>query len=747
MFENLQSDRDYLENKYHRQDQPFDPYVRMAYHGYEYDPSTGDTDEEIKEGLRRLEATHGHLPRPVFKAMAVEYVLDHTRIDVNEHDWFVGVYTWNRAIGDVTVRKWDRELFEKTLPEDGAQMALFNRSGAVNMWVDYDHIVPDWEALMNLGFPGILERARTWRRHHETKGALTDEQKAYFDGIEIEYSATIRFLDRLHAYALKQTHAKAPAIATSLAHLRDGAPQNTYDALQLMYLYFMVSESVDFFQVRSLGNGLDHTLLPFWEKDLQNGVAREELCELLGYFFMQFSAIGNYWGQPFYLGGTFPDGSTRVNHLSYDILNTYRALHIYNPKIQIKVNTNTPIEFWNLTLDIARSGEGALVFCCEPGHMRAVMSYGASFEEALDMDFRGCYETGVRANEISTADAYINLLKSVLYVLSDGYDVKTGEQVGIHTGKLSDFATFEDFYSAVQKQLSSFIERVIASINRIEAHLEEVNPSSLYSATVEHSLKNARDGYAGGVKYNNTAILCCGFGSFVDSLMAVKEFVYDTHTLSLEELALALERNWQGYELLQKRIKNSPHKYGNGDEETDRYAQALSHWLSGKINYRPNARGGIYKSCIHTAMQFVWQGEQTGATPDGRMAGEEYSKNASPTPGMDRGGVTALLRSSLALSPYLWLESFCTDVMLHPSAVSGEGGLAAMRALVMAYMEGGGMSIQFNVFQTKSLRDAQKNPDRYRNLQVRICGWNALWNNVPAPQQEAYIRRLESYEP
>lgn len=114
---------------------------------------------------------------------------------------------------------------------------------------------------------------------------------------------------------------------------------------------------------------------------------------------------------------------------------------------------------------------------------------------------------------------------------------------------------------------------------------------------------------------------------------------------------------------------------------------------------------------------------------------------------MDRGGVTALLRSSLALSPYLWLESFCTDIMLHPSAVSGEGGLAAMRALVMAYMEGGGMSIQFNVFQTKSLRDAQKNPDRYRNLQVRICGWNALWNNVPAPQQEAYIRRLESYEP
>ena len=145
-------------------------------------------------------------------------------------------------------------------------------------------------------------------------------------------------------------------------------------------------------------------------------------------------------------------------------------------------------------------------------------------------------------------------------------------------------------------------------------------------------------------------------------------------------------------------------------------------------------------------MQFIWQGEKTGATPDGRKDGEEISKNASPAAGMDRSGVTALIRSALSLSPYLWTESFCTDLVLHPSAVQGEHGLAAMRALIMAYLEGGGMSIQFNVFHTEMLRDAQKHPEKYRNLQVRVCGWNVLWNNLSAEDQEAYIRRAEAHE-
>ncbi len=743
MTEQFKKDRNYIENKYHRTDAPFDPYRRREYHGYEYDPATGMSDGELSDGIAALVAENAALPRPVVKAKAVAFALENTRIDVNVQDWFVGIYSWDRPIFPHTVKEWHDELFDTVLNREKAQMDLFNRSGAISMWVDYDHIVPDWDALMTLGFPGILARARQYRRQREESVGLSARECAYFDGIEIEYEAILSFIERLYRHASAQTHEKAPRIAKCLLQLKDGTPTDTYEALQLMYLYFMVSENVDVYQVRSLGNGLDHTLRPFWEADLSRGVPREELCEILSYFLMQFSAIGNYWGHPFYLGGTAADGSSLVDHVTYDILNTYRSLKIYNPKIQIKVNTTTPVEFLRIAYDMVRSNEGNMVFCCEPGMMRAMMSYGATHEEARTMDIRGCYETGVRANEVVTADTYINPLKAVLYALHNGYDAYADAQVGVQTGTLERLKTFEDFYAAVLAQLESLAERAMGIVTSLEAHLEEITPSSLYSATIEHSLACATDGYAGGVKFNNSAVLICGFGSFVDAMMAVKEFVYDKHTVTLEELVAALDADWKGYEALRHAILHSPHKYGNGDAEADSYARALSHWFALKVDNRPTARGGVYKALMHSAMQFVWQGEKTEATPDGRRTGEEISKNASPAPGMDRNGVTALIRSAVNLSPALYTESFCLDVMLHPSTVSGEKGLATLHALVQIYMQGNGMAIQFNVFDTATLRDAQEHPEKYQSLQVRVAGWNVLWNNLSRAEQDAYIRRAE----
>lgn len=743
MTEQIKKDRTYIENKYHRTDEPFNPYLRREYNGYEYDPATGMSDAELRRGIEVLVKELSALPHPVIKARAVEFALQNTRIDVNASDYFVGIYSWNRPIFPYTVQAWQTELYETVLAKESAQMELFNSAGAVSMWIDYDHIVPDWDALMTLGFSGILARARDYRRARENSVGLNERERAYFDGIEIEFGAIIGLIDRLYQLARKQTHEKAERIAQCLLHLREGAPTDTYEALQLMYLYFMVSENVDVYQVRSLGNGLDHTLRPFWEADLARGVAREALCEILSYFLLQFSAIGNYWGHPFYLGGTAADGSTLVDHVTYDILNTYRELKLYNPKIQIKVNESTPFEFLSIAYDMIRRSEGSIVFCCEPGMMRAVMSYGATAEEARTMDLRGCYETGVRANEIVTADAYVNPMKAVLYALRNGYDRDADEQVGICTGGLDSLLSFEDFYKAVLDQLAYLTETAMETVSSLERYLEDINPSSIYSATVTHSLEHAKDGYAGGVKFNNSAVLICGFGSFVDAVMAVKELVYDTHAATLEELVRALDADWQGFEDLRHAALRSVHKYGSGDAEADRYARALSHWFAMRVNNRPTARGGVYKAVMHSAMQFVWQGEKTGATPDGRHAGEEISKNASPTPGMDRGGVTALIRSALNLSPSLYLESFCLDVMLHPSSVSGEKGLLAMHALVQAYMRGDGMAIQFNVFDEATLRDAQEHPERYQSLQVRVAGWNVLWNNLSRAEQDAYIRRAK----
>ena len=738
-------DRSFIENKYHKTDEPFNPYSRMAYHGYDFDKSTGLEDEEIKDGLSKLYEKTKDLPHPVAKAYTVKYVLENTKIDINEHDLFVGLWSVNRLANSVTLNKWNAEVFETILPKVKQKMNDMNESGAVAIWPDFDHVVPDWDAILCLGFPGLKKRAEEYKELHKARGTLTPETAAFFDGIIIEYTAIIALVDRLYRLALTQNHDKAKKVAECLLHIRDGAPQNIYEAMQVIYIYFMVSECFDSYQVRSLGNGLDNTLYGFYKNDLKSGAyTKEEIKELFRYFFFQWSAIGNYWGQPFYMGGTNADGSTKYNELSYDILDVYDELGIYNPKIQVKINENTPDRLLFKVFDMIRRGKSCFALCCEPGMIKAVMGYGATYEEALNMDIRGCYETGVRANEVSSATGYVNALKSVEYVFSNGFDSRTDKQLGLKTGELKDLKTFDDFYSAVLKQWENLIEMTIYVSLQYEKYFSFINPSNMYSATIEGALKKGTDAYQNGVKFNNSAILNCGFASLVDAVMAVKEFVYDKKAVTLETLSAALAADWNGFEDLHTKVVKSPHKYGNDDAETDRYAEAMSAYFASKVNNRPNARGGVYKAIMHTAMEFVWEGEKTGATPDGRYAGDEISKNGSPSVGMDREGVTALIKSALKVRPYTYCESFCVDVMLHPTAVSGDEGLEIMKSLLFMYMKNGGQTVQFNVFNTETLRDAQKRPEKYQNLQVRVCGWNVLWNNLSEKEQNAYITRAEN---
>lgn len=738
-------DRSFIENKYHKTDEPFNPYSRMAYHGYDFDKSTGLEDEEIKDGLSKLYEKTKDLPHPVAKAYAVKYVLENTKIDINEHDLFVGLWSVNRLANSVTLNKWNAEVFETILPKVKQKMNDMNESGAVAIWPDFDHVVPDWDAILKLGFPGLKKRAEEYKELHKARGTLTPETAAFFDGIIIEYTAIIALVDRLYRLALTQNHDKAKKVAECLLHIRDGAPQNIYEAMQVIYIYFMVSECFDSYQVRSLGNGLDNTLYGFYKNDLKSGTyTKEEIKELFRYFLFQWSAIGNYWGQPFYMGGTNADGSTKYNELSYDILDVYDELGIYNPKIQVKINENTPDRLLFKVFDMIRRGKSCFALCCEPGMIKAVMGYGATYEEALNMDIRGCYETGVRANEVSSATGYVNALKSVEYVFSNGFDSRIGKQLGLKTGELKDLKTFEDFYSAVLKQWENLIEMTIDVSKQYEKYLSFINPSNMYSATIEGALKKGADAYQSGAKFNNSALLNCGFASLVDAIMAVKEFVYDKKDVTLETLSAALAADWKGFEDLHTKVVKSLRKYGNDDAETDRYTEAMSAYFASKVNNRPNARGGVYKAIMHTAMEFVWEGEKTGATPDGRYAGDEISKNGSPSVGMDREGVTALIKSALKARPYTYCESFCVDVMLHPTAVSGDEGLEIMKSLLFMYMKNGGQTVQFNVFNTETLRDAQKHPEKYQNLQVRVCGWNVLWNNLSEKEQNAYITRAEN---
>ena len=283
-------------------------------------------------------------------------------------------------------------------------------------------------------------------------------------------------------------------------------------------------------------------------------------------------------------------------------------------------------------------------------------------------------------------------------------------------------------------------------IENWELHLAEISPSNLYSGTMTDSLEKGVDGYARGMKYNNTVYCICGLATLVDSLCAIKKYVFDQKELTLAELAEALKNDWKGHEDLRQRILNDPDKYGNGSPLADELTVRLTRFFAARTNGRPNSRGSAWKLGMLSIDKNLRLGALMCATPDGRSAHMPFSKNLSPTIGMDRGGVTTLLNSVSKIDFTEFPHSGMLDLILHPTAVSGEDGLSAFAALVRTYFAKGGHSLQFNIFSSKTLRAAQQEPEKYRNLQIRVCGWNVYFVDLEKPLQDAFIRESEHQE-
>ncbi|MBQ9544477.1 MAG: hypothetical protein IJV00_05055, partial [Clostridia bacterium] len=389
-----------------------------------------------------------------------------------------------------------------------------------------------------------------------------------------------------------------------------------------------------------------------------------------------------------------------------------------------------------------RAGKTSFMFACQPGMIKSLTRcYGATYAEARDADISGCNEMHVKGDEASMTDLLPNAAKALLLALNDGFDPVTGTQLGPKTGDLALMESYGDFYSAFIAQLSFIIDSSLDLSDRLDRLVDQINPCVLLSALSPRALEEARDVYAYGAKYTNSAVLICSFATAVDSLMAVKKLVFDLKEVDAATLKDALAADWNGYEKLRLRAKRLEQKYGNGEEESDECAAKLSEWLFDHLSKRRNSRGGAVKLGVPSTSDYISQGKKLPATPDGRRAGEELSKNVAPVNGAEKNGVTGYIRSALKLVPTRFSEAFVLDAMIHPSAIAGDDGIAAVRSLIKTYMALDGISIQFNVFSPEMLLDAQAHPEKYSDLQVRVTGWNALWNGMTKKEQDAYIER------
>ena len=723
-------------------------YITRKHKEALYEADTGLDNEEIKKGVEKfylLSKTEDHA---LVKAKAFDYVLSNTQIDVSEHDWYIGIAQSDKfnIFGGLSI-KWNDDVRANCVPLATAESLRMQANKHSSAYLDPYHHVPNWPDILELGIPGLLERSERIRKEKEETAGLTEKQRNFYEAIKIEYESMLKFLLRVRDHALTKNNPRCDKIAKCIDNLHKGAPKNTYECMQLIWLYFIFSQYVDGFFVRSFGN-LDLMLYPYYARDIESGeFSKDDIEDFFAGFFMQMMSARYFEAAlPFYMGGTNSDGSSGINELSYLIIDVYDRLDIYDPKIQVKINRNTPVPFINKILEMIRGGHNSFVFVGEPGITRAMLRYGYTEEEARTCDIKGCCEYSSRGNSIQPNAGLISLPKMVELAINDGYDPFNKTQLGIRTGAAESFATFEDFYKAVLDQSIHALNLCYAINTAFEAHATEIYPSPIFSATMISSLEKALDVLAGGAEDNGSSVVLASGATAADSLAMIYKYVYRDKVLTLAELRDILNKNWEGHENLRLRILKDEDKWGNNRELPDAIFKHLTETLAANINARINARMGKYITSLHGAETFVTMGRKTGATPDGRLAGEEFSKNVSPVQGMNRSGPTGAVDSVLKLDSSLFMGAITIDLSFNPNAVRGEEGIDAMRALLMTYVDNYAQAMQINVLSADQLRKAQKEPEKYKDLQVRVCGWNVLWSSLTKEEQDFYIRQAEANE-
>ncbi len=741
-------------------------YLKWKWRTNLANPATGVDNDRLREGVVRIWRECGWKDGREnwfdVAARCFDFLVDNVAIGYSEFDFFPAVSAWDRHRRPMSAILWAHadEVDDKYYPAKDGQPSLreelkrFRSEGCGSVGKDFDHSAPDWDDIFEIGFPGMKARVDAIAAAKLKGGAPCDPAKAAFYRAEVRAAAAMmRFLSRLIAEceaegARTRTRggntARLERALASLKRLREGPPETAFDLMNFTMVYFILSEPLNYFQVRTMGN-IDRLWWPYYQCDLAAGRTTEaEFREDFRHFIWQFGSIDNYWGHPIYLGGVNLDGRSAYNPLSMILLDVVEREALPTPKFQLKFGPDTPDEIWWKALSMLRR-HAPLVLMSEPNMMKSMKSVGLPEEDAKDLLIWGCFEYLPRARGNSTSASRITLVQPVVSILRDAKN-----------GGFSA-ATFEDFKQEYFRRLHANTDKGVELVKKSEAHLAEINPALMLGLAVPSALTRGVEAFSLGYDYNYSTIAEVGFATAVDSLLAVKEFVYGEGgrpgTLSLAELGEILAVNWKGHEELRLRMRRSKLKWGCGNPVADALAKEVVESFTRRFVGKPNSRGGVFDCYGLNSRASINVGARTSATPDGRMAGDPLSKNMAPSIGAETEGVGGSIRSYGVIAPENFPCGSIYDIMFHPSLVGGEadvwdGGdpdkkLRVFRTIVERFFAGGGVAMNINVVSSETLRDAQRHPEKYENLQVRVAGWNIRWNDIPRKEQDDYIARIE----
>jgi pyruvate formate-lyase/glycerol dehydratase family glycyl radical enzyme len=644
--------------------------------------------------------------------------------------------------------------------------------GGISMSGD-GHIIPNHEFVLAVGYGGI---ARLAQEHLDNNPNLTQEQHDFYQAAIITMNAALKYIKRISGLAIEKAGTEIDLkrkrelenLSSMFAHLMEGKAKNFHEAVETVYLTHLLMMIESNGHSFSFGR-FDQYIYPYYQRDIIAGViTREKALELIAHFFLMTNSLNKVrpWGHtqysggyPLYsnlmVGGLKPDGMDGTNDVSYLCLEAMNTISLPEPNLSVRFCEQTPHALLVDAAKLIRKGFGMPSLFCDEVVIPAMMTLDLDIETARDYSSMGCVETAIpgKWGHRATGMTYINFGKILELVMNNGCDPVTGIQLLNFTSKKGrdiDYKSYAEVWQAWEKALKFYCDLAVDCDLVCDRALKYHDADAFASSTVNHCLERGKTLKNGGAQYDYVSQSNIGPSVVGDSLAAVKKLVFDDKVLTLMELRLAMDANFEGPQgaRVRKLCKHAP-KYGNDDDYVDFIvADVYESYLALLPNYRTDrfGRGPIgcgYTMSTSNITSYVPNGFDVGATPDGRLAGKPLNEGASPCLGADKEGPTAVINSISKLPNHKMAGGQLLNMKFSPGALAGDDNLEKFIAFIKSFRFKNVFHNQFNIIDSETLKAAKAHPDEYPDLMVRVAGYCALFSTLMPEAQDAIIERTE----
>ncbi|MCX5772830.1 MAG: hypothetical protein NTZ09_21515, partial [Candidatus Hydrogenedentes bacterium] len=719
-------------------------------------------EDSLAAGAREVPLPRGfwRMPLPIRVAtFFAEVVGRHLPVDILEGELIVGGQ-FNAALSLCLTK---REARDRSVRTDSFREAIVEASGLGigNCGAVPGHLIPDYAKVLRVGFRGIVDEVRREQQIEPDK-----TKRAVLESFAIAGLASRELAVRYAAEAERQAAEAVPARAAELREIAKvcrnvpWAPADTFwEAVQSLWLTHMLVLTSESYPGAGVSFGrIDQYLWPYYERDVESGrLTREDARELLRCFFIKANyaydyqgrigrnqGINSSFGQLITLAGCGRDGEDASNELTYLLLDVIEEMNLLEPKPNVRLHEKTPDRLLMRVCGLIGRTQGApFLLNFDETSMRGLRWEGLPEDDLWDYGAVGCLENTRQGDDRSgTVDVNLNLAKAVELTLFQGRDQASGRQVGPVTADPRSMGSWEDFEGAFRGQLSFCVRRLVDLNNEADTTRAMYEPMPYLSGLVGGCIEKRRDVTAGGARFNFITVEGVALATAADSLSAVKRLVFETKTIGMDALVKAIDRNFEHDEFLRQILLNKAPKYGNDEPDADRMARDLTHWWAEETaGMKTPATGKRYRAGYLSWNYGIAYAPLTAATPDGRKRGTYLSNGVAAVSGMDRSGPTSAARAVGGLGLEVVPNGASHTISLPPSLMRDEEHLEKLAGFLRAYCREGGSALQINAIDAATLRQAQRRPDEFQNLLVRVTGYNAYFVNLGREIQEEIIAR------